>query len=324
MITDNEYLQNDGVSQSRLKKILIHPNYFMNDTYSDFDEPAEVTLIGDGVDLILTQGEDVFNEQIAIATVERPTGMLGDYVWSLYVNRNEENAHLLAYEQSGYKISPDKVQAKFEKEGLNYYNQLISSEDKKLITPKQYETIIAMVESFKTHPFTTKLFTSNEYTRLYQLPLFGKWGKFNIKGLLDMVVYDKVNNIIYPYDIKTTTKSLLSFEDTIFHHRYDFQAAFYLELLHQNLGLIKEELKAKVLPHIANFSFICDSQIHPGSPLIFQMSESAINIGRNGGERKGRTYEGFSQAMQKLDYHTRTDKWNYRMEDYENQGIKIV
>ena len=324
MITDNEYLGNVGISQSRLKKILIHPNYYLNNSYSDFDEPAEVTLIGDGVDLILTQGEDVFNEQIAIATVERPGSMMGQYVWSLYINKDKEDAELIAYEESGYKISPDKVQAKFEKEGLEYYNQLISSEDKKLITPKQYETILAMVESFKTHPFTTEFFTDSKYKRLYQVPLYGKWGKFKMKGLLDLIVYDKSENIIYPIDIKTTSKSLLTFEDTIFHHRYDFQAAFYLELIHQNLGLIQTEFKAKVLPHVTNFSFICDNQTYPGSPLIFRMSEDAINVGRNGGERKGRYYEGFTQAFTRLEFHNESDKWTYRMEDYKNKGVKLV
>lgn len=325
MILDQDYLTGKGISQSHLKKILIHPKYFANNTSTDFDEPAEVTLIGDGADLILTQGEDVFNEQIAIATVERPSAMLGDYVWALYKYKDEgENAEFLAYKESGYKISLDKVRDKFEKEGLEYYNQLLESENKKLITPKQYESILGIVESFKTHPFTSELFISNKYERAYQVPLYGKWKNFETKGLLDMLAYSRKENTVYPYDIKTTSKSLLSFEDTIFGHRYDFQAAFYMELINSNIGLIKNTFNCKATPTIAPFRFVVENQTFYGNPLIFEMSEEALNIGRNGGVRNGRTYEGFSQAFDRLKYHTENDLWEYRKEDYIASGIRIV
>lgn len=325
MITDNEYLSAGAISQSRLKKILKHPYFYLNNQDTEDDEPKEVTLIGDGVDLLLTQGEDIFHENILIASVERPTGQMGDYVWSLYVNRNKENPEQIAYEQAKFKRDTfEKVQERFELEGREYYNQLLESETKKVITPSQYETIRNIEESLKNNLFTSKYFVSNRFERMYQVPLYGIWGKHKLKGLLDMILYDSSKNRLYPIDIKTTSKSLHFFDDTIFNHRYDLQAAFYLELINQNIGSIVSHFNAKSTPQIMPFTFIVESQVFVGNPLIFKMSEESINIGRVGGRRKNKIYEGFTQALERLDYHLSCDLWNYKKEDYENHGIRIV
>ena len=72
------------------------------------------------------------------------------------------------------------------------------------------------------------------------------------------------------------------------------------------------------------FHFIVESQVYPGNPLIFKMSEDAINIGRHGGRRRNRSYEGFVQAFERLNFHLESDLWDYRKEDYENNGVRIV
>jgi len=325
MITDNQYLEDGAESQSKLKKILKHPFFYLNNKYSDDDEPAEVTLIGDGVDMILTQGEDSFNENILVASVERPTGQMGDYVWALYVNRHREDPEQIAYDIVGFKRDTlDKVKERFKLEGQEYYNQLLESENKKVITPTQYETIQNIVESLKHNQFTQSIFSNPKYQRAYQVPLYGIWGRFKMKGLLDMIVYDSSTNTIHPIDIKTTSKSLHFFDDTIFDHRYDFQAAYYLELINQNLGLLKAHFQCKSVPNIGHFKFVVESQVYVNAPLIFEMSDESINIGRIGGKRKNRTYEGFTQAFERLAYHLDTDLWDYRKEDYESKGVRLV
>jgi hypothetical protein len=325
MITDNQYLSTQAESQSRLKKILKHPYFYLNNQHSDDDEPSEVTLIGDGVDFLLTQNEDVFNDNFVVATVERPTAQMGDYVWELYANRNNENPEQIAYDKVGFKRdSIEKVQERFKTEGLAYYNQLLESETKKLISVTQYNAVLSIVESLKTHPFTQHIFNRDSKTKLSQVPLYGKWNDFNMKGLLDLIIYDSSANTIYPIDIKTTSKSLHFFEDTIFDYRYDFQAAFYMELIYQNTGLLMNEFNITEHPVIAPFSFIVESQKFQGAPLIFQMSKDALNIGKFGGIRKNRNYEGFTQAFDRLSYHLETDLWEYRKEDYISKGVRIV
>ena len=169
MILDEDYLSNKAQSQSRLKKILLHPNLYINyDPNSDMDEPAEVTVIGDGVDLLLTQGEDVFMEQFYFSTVERPTGQMGDFVWHLFANRNDTMAENIAYELAGFKRDTlPKVRERFEKEGKAYYDDLIAGEGKKVVSPIQYATIQNVANTLKMSPFTSKYVVGNSQFKVF-------------------------------------------------------------------------------------------------------------------------------------------------------------
>lgn len=322
MILDQDYLSSTAQSQSRLKKILLHPNLFINyDPNSDMDEPAEVTLIGDGVDLILTQGEDIFMEEFHFSTVERPTGQMGDFVWHLYANRNDTMAENIAYDLAGFKRDTlAKVRERFEKEGKSYYDDLIEGTGKKVISPNQHALIYNIAQTLKSHPFTSKFVAGNSQFKVFtQQALNFEYKDVACKGLLDLVVVDTINNILYPIDLKTTTTSLNYWTETLMKHRYDFQAAFYTEGLKQtDLSIYGENLT------IHNFRFIVESQRFPGSPLVYEMSDDAMTLGQFGGVFQDKKYEGFHQAINRLKWHSENDLWAYTMEDYQNEGIRII
>lgn len=322
MILDEDYLSNTAQSQSRLKKILLHPNLYINyDPNSDMDEPAEVTVIGDGVDLLLTQGEDVFMEQFYFSTVERPTGQMGDFVWHLFANRNDTMAENIAYELAGFKRDTlAKVRERFEKEGKAYYDDLIAGEGKKVVSPTQYATIQNVANTLKMSPFTSKYVLGNSQFKVFtQQALNFEYKGVACKGLLDLVVVDTVNNILYPIDLKTTTTSLNYWVEMLLKHRYDFQAAFYTEALKQtDLSVYGDNLT------IHNFRFIVESQKYPGSPLIYEMSDHLMALGKTGGTYLGKEYEGFDQAIDRLLWHSENNMWAYTREDYQNDGLRIV
>jgi hypothetical protein len=322
MILDQGYLDSTAQSQSRLKKLLQHPNLYYNyDPSSDTDEPAEVTLIGDGVDLILTQGEEVFRSEFHISSVERPTGQMGDFVWSLFCNRNDTMAETIAYEAAKFKRDTiAKVRERFEVEGKTYYEDLIAAEGKKVISFAQEALIINIAEGLKSHAFTSKFVKGNSQYKVFtQQALSFEYLGVKCKGLLDLVVVDVVNNILYPIDLKTTTTSLNFWTDTLMKYRYDFQGAFYTEALKQtDLSIYGDDLK------VSNFRFIVESQKFPGSPLIYELSDEAMAIGKMGGVFQGKSYEGFHQAIERLIWHSENDLWAYTKEDYENDGIRVI
>lgn len=322
MILNQDYLSNTAVSQSRLKKILQHPNLYYNyDPKSDTEEPADITLIGDGVDLIITQGEEVFQEEFLISTVERPTAQMGDFVWNLFINRHDSNAEQIAYDTVGFKRDTlAKVRERFEKEGKAYYDHLIEADGRKVISPAQLATIYNLVETLKNHPFSSKFILGNDQYKIFtQQALTFTYLGFKCKALLDLVVVDVDNKFLYPIDLKTTTTSLNYWTDTLMKYRYDLQGAFYTEALKQSdLSIYGEGLTVK------NFRFLVESQKFPGSPLIYELSDEAMTLGKDGGIYQSKSYEGFHQALERLRWHIDTDLWNYTREDYQNDGIRIV
>ena len=333
MITDNEYLENKGESQSKLKKILLHPYYYINNQNSDLDEPSDVTLIGDAVDMLITQGEDYFNEHFLVSLNERPSGQMGDYVWHLFINRELENRSEIAYEAAGFKRDTlAKVEERFKVEGQAYYNDLIDGLNKKVLSKENYNKVLDIVESLKTNSYVRNFLFNPNYQYMYQVPLYGIYEVSNfpntpIKGLLDFLIYDPIENILYVTDLKTTSKSLHFFTNTVYEFRYDFQAGFYMKLVECNLINILEhfnisEESAKTLS--IKFRFVVESQNHPGAPLIFEMSKEALDIANFGGKVNNREYEGIENAVVRLNFHKEKDLWEYRMEDYFNKGVRII
>lgn len=321
MILNEEYLANDALSQSRLKKLLIHPQMFLNaNNDTEVEEPRETTTIGDAVDLILTQSDEAFHDSFYITNVERPGAMMGTFVWELYSNRENSDAFQIAYEASGFKIKQDKVMERFEKEGKTYYEALLESDGKVTITTSQYNKIVAIVDSLRQNQFTSKwIMGSNTLDVHKQVVVEFEYLGCKCKGLLDLIVVDKETRTMYPIDLKTSSSSTNYWSNMFWKFRYDIQAAFYTEGIVQSV-LVKEYNCKRLNP----FRFIVENQSFPGNPLIYQISDDVLEIGTKGGTYMNNKYEGFHQAILRYKWHKETDLWEYTREDYLNNGIRTI
>lgn len=320
MIINEEYLESSALSQSKLKRLLVHPQLFLNYHNDDLDEPKETTTIGDAVDLILTQSDDAFAKGFYVTDAEKPTGMMSTFVWELYINRDNENAEQIAYEKSGFKIKLDKVKERYEKEGRTYYEALLEADGKSTITSNQMLKIGSIVDSLRTNTFVSKWINGGDNLEVHkQVVLDFEYLGYKCKGLIDLLVVDRKRCILYPIDLKTSSASTNSWMSMFWKFRYDIQAAFYSYGI-KNSTLLQELGCDKVHP----FRFIVENQDFPGNPLIYEVSDRILSLGQFGGEYEGRKYEGFHQAVERYKWHTEQDLWSYPMEDYLNNGIRII
>jgi hypothetical protein len=327
MILNEEYLESKALSQSMLKKLLAHPQLFLNYTTAmsdELDEPKETTTIGDAVDIILTQGDDVFYNNFYITEAEKPTAMMGTFVWELYINRENSNAEQIAYEKSGFKIKIEKVRERYEAEGRMYYESLLEAEGKSTLTTHQYSKVTAIVESLRTNPFTADWINGTDNLEVHKQVVLDfdyrvKDKVYKCKGLVDLLVIDKTTRVAYPIDIKTSSSATNSWLSMFWKFRYDLQAAFYTYGIKNT-----PSLKALGFTDVYPFRFIVENQDFPGNPLIYQMGEALNNLGMIGGVYENRVYEGFHQAIVRYDWHLENDLWQYKMEDYINKGIRIL
>lgn len=321
MILNEEYLSSTALSQSKLKKLLAHPQLFINyNNEDDTDEPKETTMIGDAVDLILTQSSDAFYESFYTTDVEKPGAMMGVFVWNLFINRDSSEAEQIAYERSGFKIKLDKVRERFDKEGKYYYEALLESNGKTVITTAQKAKIEAIVESLKHNAFTSEWINgSDRYEVHKQVVVEFVYRGHKCKGLLDLVVLDKETGIVYPIDLKTTSSPTHYWMSMFWKFRYDIQAAFY------TYGVVMSGLVEKLGgTSLHPFRFIVENQDRPGSPLIYEVDDIIMAMGQFGGEYNGRQYEGFDQAIERYEWHMKNDLWDYPMQDYINNGVRII
>ena len=111
--------------------------------------------------------------------------------------------------------------------------------------------------------------------------------KFGLKGFADSIVVDENTKTIFISDLKTTSKSIQSFPNTVDFYRYDVQAAIYCIMGFNNL--IKERSDASEWKIVFTFIVIDKyNQVYP-----FQVSDETLAI----------WMENFSSLLNVLNYH---------------------
>lgn len=333
-----EYFKDSRVGQSRLKKILIHPQAYLKASERAHDEtedgiPKECLLIGNAVDCMLTEHEK-FSDKFVIddGNLIIPTGQFKEFIDELFVTRKHLSSSEAAWSKEDWvtravaKVDSKRYKledfiAYFEgklrdKEGnmlsgKPYWDYLVLSSEKYVLTLPQYDKAVAITESFISNQFTKGIF---EQHSIKQLEIFWHYEGLDLKSKLDMVVLDHERKRIIPIDVKTTEYSR-NFEMIFWKNRYDFQAASYT--------LALEAWKQLEYPDytISDFLFVVEGTTYIGNPLIYRVSPETFKIGKSGGVHDGRYYEGFDQAVERAVWHENTGLWSYKMEEYRTDGV---
>jgi len=216
------------VSYSRLstldKGLFLFKRKYIDGIQTERDSKA--LSLGAAADCLLTT-PDKFYKLFTVSTVTKPTGQMGDFVDNLIKTGSTE----LAYEAAGFKRdSLEKVLSRFETEGKDYYEFTLAAEGKTILSFEEFTKAQGIAESFKNGKYTSYLFTEQlGIERQYQasfevyVPVIDR----TVKGIIDILDIDHERKHIVITDIKTTSKSVLSFGREVFEWRYDIQAFLY-------------------------------------------------------------------------------------------------
>jgi len=124
------------------------------------------------------------------------------------------------------------------KEALSYWEFLKTKQNKTLIDQDSYDFCNAAVTLVKTNKKVCDLigcnvtdFDNKEVINelLLKLDLPGK--SYGLKGIIDNIVIDHDDKMIYINDIKTTSKDLKDFSESVEYYSYWMQATIYMIML---------------------------------------------------------------------------------------------
>lgn len=307
------YYDNDAISQSRLKLLCTHPSSFKN--YKSASGPS--LSLGSLVDSMLLTPKET-KERFYILNKEINVSDDIKNIWNKYFEErevldnfdiDEDRVNTIA-KDCKYRLTQDKARLKYVLEGKDYFNLLIESKGKTIINKDLNDRANEVVKSLKNNLFTKELFNLKKIETQVELYFELKKFPFKLKALLDFIIIDHKKKTIRPFDLKTTSEKTTYFKKSVYKYRYDFQAAFYtvaLQIIYPDY---------KILP----FCFVVENTIYPGSPLIYECTDSTLVIGALGGEVDGKKYKGFIECLEMLTWHTETNIWNYTKEEYENNG----
>ena len=145
------------------------------------------------------------------------------------------------------KTDPQRLEKINTESNQEYFNYLIDKGNRDVIDIPTYDYCLSIVERLKEHPDVNALLfpeiTSDTIQIFNELPIECDLENmpFGIKGILDNLTFDWDNKIIRINDLKTTSKSLTDFKETVEFYNLWLQAAIYIKLVEKEF-LINNEL----------------------------------------------------------------------------------
>jgi hypothetical protein len=264
-----EHLQNDFYkkkfyfSYSSLSKLLWNPAVFYQMYVLGLkEEKMESHLVQGKVIHALLLEEEKFNEQFIISPTNLPTGNLRivvDRVWQMRPLGDErekleeyQDIILDVMKDMNYHQSLKTDQQRLDKvltgEAFNYWAFLQMKGNKTLVDQETVDFCRSAVELIKSNPEICTLiacnvteFDNKEVYNELLLEVDLKSRSFGLKGIIDNLVIDHDKKTIFINDIKTTSKDLKDFPESVEYYNYWLQAVIYLTMVSLKYAHLMEQ-----------------------------------------------------------------------------------
>jgi len=257
-IAEEEFYKNKfEFSYSSLNKLLWNPQAFYQ-TYvlGNREERDDAHLVNGKIIHALLLEPEKFNENFIISPDNLPTGnpkIVIDRVFNHHqelskngderIQLNEFSDAILdvmkdmKYHQT-LKTDQQRLDKIITNENSGYWNFLRAKGKKTLIDQQSLEFCKTAVDIIKTDSKICNLLGCNvtEFDNkevFNEIPLTCNVNEmpFGLKAIIDNLVFDNDKKIIYINDVKTTSKELKDFPETIEFYNYWLQAAIYTSIV---------------------------------------------------------------------------------------------
>lgn len=250
------YKQKFYFSYSSLNKLLWNPAVFYQMYILGMkEERIDTHLVQGKIIHALLLEEEKFNELFIISPANLPTGNLRTVIDRVFYHHTElkrngdqrekleefDQAILDVMKDMNYHQSLKTDQQRLDKtltaEAFNYWGFLQMKGNKTLIDQESYEFCKSAVDIIKTNKQLCSLIgcnltefdnkeVFNEMPFRFDLPGL----PFGLKGIVDNIVVDHDSKTICVNDIKTTSKDLKDFPESIEYYSYWLQAVIYVSM----------------------------------------------------------------------------------------------
>ena len=257
ILQEEFYKKKFNFSYSSLNKLLWNPQAFYQlYVLGNKEEKIESYLVNGKIIHALLLEPEKFDDQFVVSPDNLPTGNARIVVDRVFAHHQElaangdtremfedfEDAILDVMKDMNYHQSLKTDHQRLDKvvtlETRNYWAFLKTKGNKTLIDQESLTFCKTAVDIIKLNPEICNLIGCNvsefENKEVFnELPLeCGITGKnFGLKGIIDNIVVNHDEQIIYINDIKTTSKDLKDFPESVEYYNYWLQAAIYCTII---------------------------------------------------------------------------------------------
>jgi len=330
IMTEQQYRDDSAVSQTTLKKLADNDMSIFEKKEHKFSKGLSLGSVVDK--LLLEEGFDVYKEYNITPSVPDLNGQtainkLLRYIDDSKIEVSLEDVHSINgitkdlglwgnIKKDELRIS--RINSDEFKEGLEYIK--LKKNRKPFLLHDDLILAMKMAEILRTNKYTKEIFNkSDDFEYIWQGKIFFEVFGFKAKAMLDIIMVDHINKIIYPKDLKTGEDA--SFYKNFNRFGYAKQASMYTLAL-QDLVNRNEELKGY---EIAPFEFIYISRSRPTRPKIYDMHPMYIDMGINGWTSTlGITYIGIIKLIENYNWHLQNNILDISREEFNRKGRKRI
>lgn len=331
--TEAEYRAIVMDSSSSLKEFSMdrrkyYKKYYLNERVEE--EENKSATVGRVVETLLLEPEE-FDKRFYLSSVSSaPTGNMLAFVEALYKHSRKEKdfteAVKLAYKDSEYKWTLEKVLEKFNGSNAEIYFKEISevrSKNLTVITADDTENAEKIVQELKINENTAWVVnqvTDDRYLVQNQVQIEDyEIDGLKLKSMMDKVIIDHKKKTIQCYDLKCVWAVEHFYEEYYLYRRAYIQAYLYKEACRE----IKEQLELEYYEVLNPIFLVCDS-INYYQSLLYTLDKIDMSNAYSGFEHKGRRYPGVKQIIEDLKWARENNIWTISKTNYLNGGIVNV
>lgn len=245
-VTEPEYRADPALSYSTLQRYERNGRFRALPTLEEKQSSPSLTF-GSVVDALVTGGYGEFDNLFMVADFPEISEALQNIATVLFERYGKEknfddilDDELAQVGQECNYYAGSKYTAyrsKLIRENCReYYNILSSATDKTLISQKDYNDALACKEAFLESPYTQGCFTAEiqrDQELYYQLKFKGIDEQTGIiyRCMADIIKVCHLDKIVYPFDVKTSSKPEEDFYKSYLEWLYNLQSRNYWRLI---------------------------------------------------------------------------------------------
>jgi hypothetical protein len=307
------YKEMEGKNQTALKKILIHPQDYLNEIkrqQSDDEIEKYYLVFGSLVDFLVLDSKSfddhyyVFNGEVPGEKVKLVIDKVAEGIdeFSELSDYRKTILNLADTYEYQTKWKNDTRVDKIISQGTEYFNALKKGLGKTIISMDTYNQALMCKMALQSDTYIGKILKHPNGQS--KIAIQWKYADVPMKSEVDFAIIDHDAQVIRPFDLKSTGSSIAFFKNSAFKFGYDFQEAAYVKALkYKYPGYIVEPME-----------FIAVEREMFNKPMKFRFDAHA----RLAAEAK------FDEAIERLKFHQETGNWDYPMEYYKENGIMIM
>lgn len=330
-VSEETYREDSAISYSTLAKFERGGFESLPTLFDKVETPS--LLFGSIVDTLITGTKEEFDEKYVVGVLPKISDSMLEIVTLLHSrygevikNFDEIDDDILSATgvECNYYADP-KYEAirikKIKNDCKEFYNKICNANGRKIIAVETLIDAKNCVDALYNSEATKFHFHigNKDVEELYQLKFKSEYDGMPIRCMADLIIVDHINKIVYPCDLKTSSKPEYMFYKSFVQWRYDIQAQLYWYIIRSVMDNDEQFKDYRLM----DYQFIVVNRTTL-NPLAWVYPDTQCTHDLQYGKNGEYTYRNWRSILKELYYYLNTDNIKVPVGIHQREVNNIV